>query len=776
MSFLNLTVKSRLYFGFAAIVLLAAALSVFSAWQFTEVETEVATMGALSNGAVRAREISEHIQAARRALLQYVHNGDQAAFKESADRESKAMDLLKQAAIAAASVPERSATYQGLQRSVEQLAAKRDALGKVVDRKDAGRDALFTGGDQLTAASQKLVQAARANGQSAIVQNAMNVETALLLTRVANWRFLATRDPKGVETFNANAAKAWQQIAAMEQTDLPADIAALIAPVQAALTDYSVAFEKTSTNMLKADEFYSKEVAPLSGDINDAINVLNLAQRQDLEADEAHTEGTIAGTVKVQEIVMAVTVLLGGLAAFLIAGGISGPLLKMCGAMKELASGNLEVTIPAHDKRDEIGEMAKAVLVFQEAAVENARLEREAAEHRAQAESDRARNEQAQREAIEHERAVVASSIGSALSKLAAKDLTYRMPTDVPDAYRKLQFDFNAAIAQLEEAMRSVTGSAHAIHSGTREISTASDDLSRRTEQQAASLEQTAAALDEITATVKKSAQGAIHAREVVAAADEDAKKSAVVVREAVDAMDAIARSAQQISQIIGVIDEIAFQTNLLALNAGVEAARAGEAGRGFAVVASEVRALAQRSAQAAKEIKGLISTSATQVTLGVELVAETGRSLERIMAQVSEISDVVSNIAAGAEEQATGLAQVNTAINQMDQVTQQNATMVEESTAASHSLSQETNQLAGLIGQFQIGGPGGEAALRAELRKAAPHAFRQPAKIPVGSRTAAAGNPRSDARKEPPRTARSAKAVANGASGDRVSGDWQEF
>ena len=204
---------------------------------------------------------------------------------------------------------------------------------------------------------------------------------------------------------------------------------------------------------------------------------------------------------------------------------------------------------------------------------------------------------------------------------------------------------------------------------------------------------------------MKKSAEGASHARQVVAAADEDAKKSAVVVRQAVEAMDAIAKSAQQIGQIIGVIDEIAFQTNLLALNAGVEAARAGDAGRGFAVVASEVRALAQRSAEAAKEIKALISTSTTQVDHGVKLVAETGKSLERIMAQVAEINDVVAEIAAGAQEQATALDEVNTAINQMDQVTQQNAAMVEQSTAASHSLSQETEQLSGLVGQFQVGG-----------------------------------------------------------------------
>ena len=265
---------------------------------------------------------------------------------------------------------------------------------------------------------------------------------------------------------------------------------------------------------------------------------------------------------------------------------------------------------------------------------------------------------------------------------------------------------------------------------------------------------------------MRKSAEGATHARQVVAAADEDAKNSAVVVRQAVGAMDAIAKSAGQINQIIGVIDEIAFQTNLLALNAGVEAARAGDAGRGFAVVASEVRALAQRSAEAAKEIKGLISASTTQVDHGVKLVAATGQSLERIIAQVTEINGVVSEIALGAQEQATGLAQVNTAINQMDQVTQQNATMVQQSNAASRSLSQETEQLADLIGQFQIG-KGGSESLRQELQKVAPHAFRQQARAP----RPASGGPSA-------RLARVAsKATVNGApSTIQSDGDWTEF
>jgi methyl-accepting chemotaxis protein len=242
------------------------------------------------------------------------------------------------------------------------------------------------------------------------------------------------------------------------------------------------------------------------------------------------------------------------------------------------------------------------------------------------------------------------------------------------------------------------------MRSGADEISKAADDLSRRTEQQAASLEETAAALDQITATVRKTADGANHAQGVVQTARANAAESAHVVKRATDAMGEIESSSKQIGQIIGVIDEIAFQTNLLALNAGVEAARAGDAGKGFAVVASEVRALAQRSAEAAKEIKTLINASSAQVGQGVSLVAETGKALQLIVEQVAEINGIVTEIAASAQEQATGLHQVNTAVNQMDQVTQQNAAMVEESTAASHSLAGEAVEVARLIGQFKTG------------------------------------------------------------------------
>jgi methyl-accepting chemotaxis protein len=251
--------------------------------------------------------------------------------------------------------------------------------------------------------------------------------------------------------------------------------------------------------------------------------------------------------------------------------------------------------------------------------------------------------------------------------------------------------------------MHGIAGSASGIRGGAREVSSASGDLARRTERQAASLEEAAAAIEEITTVVRKSAEGANEARDVASRAHAEAARSGDVVREAVEAMAGIEHSARQITQIIGVIDEIAFQTNLLALNAGVEAARAGDAGRGFAVVASEVRALAQRSADAAKEIKALIMASTGQVETGVDLVRRTGEALEQIVAEVSRLNGLVAGIAGAAQEQALGMQQVNTTVADMDRTTQQNAAMVEEASAASAALAAEAETLARLIGQFRV-------------------------------------------------------------------------
>ncbi|WP_297297511.1 methyl-accepting chemotaxis protein [uncultured Methylovirgula sp.] len=437
--------------------------------------------------------------------------------------------------------------------------------------------------------------------------------------------------------------------------------------------------------------------------------------------------------------------IVGGLVALLVAGyagyqlerRIAFPIRILNDCMKRLAQGRLDVGVPPLGEGDEIAEMSQRVQVFKDNAVEKARLEAEAEAARKAAEADRARQEIETQQYIEAHNVFV-SSITEALQRLSDGDLTFRLAKAFTSEYEKIRGNFNASIEKLQQVMVHVNTNTQAIRSGTQEISTAADDLSRRTEQQAASLEETAAALDEITATVRKTADGAMHARELVSTAKSDAEKGGGVVRQAINAMSAIEKSSQQIGQIIGVIDEIAFQTNLLALNAGVEAARAGDAGRGFAVVASEVRALAQRSAEAAKEIKGLISASSTQVEQGVDLVAETGKALERIFAQVAEMDSIVADIATSAREQATGLQEVNTAVNQMDQVTQQNAAMVEESTAASHTLSLETEELTKLVGRFQVGDV--ETPRKQPVKNAARPAFKT-----VASRGGAAPKPAND-------------------------------
>ncbi|MET4682808.1 methyl-accepting chemotaxis protein [Brevundimonas faecalis] len=319
------------------------------------------------------------------------------------------------------------------------------------------------------------------------------------------------------------------------------------------------------------------------------------------------------------------------------------------------------------------------------------------------AEQESARRETARLEAEAAQNALV-ETLAANLSRLSDGDLRARIDQDLSGAHGRVKDDFNGAVDNLSRTLAEVLNAVSGLRGGSDEISSASDDLSRRTEQQAASLEETAAALDEITATVKRSAEGARQASLVADEARGETERSGQVVRDAVAAMDGIRKSSDQISDIIGVIDEIAFQTNLLALNAGVEAARAGESGRGFAVVASEVRALAQRSAEAAKEIKALISASAGEVAQGVKLVGETGVALDAIAGKVNEMNALVSEIAASAQEQASGLSQVNTAVNQMDQVTQQNAAMVEETTAAAANLKSEAEGLAALVGRFQTG------------------------------------------------------------------------
>jgi methyl-accepting chemotaxis protein len=449
-----------------------------------------------------------------------------------------------------------------------------------------------------------------------------------------------------------------------------------------------------------------------------------VAQAQAETDQKAKAASDAAQAAQVATIGAAVITLLvvGASAAFLVLN-MKKAESRIAGATERLSRGDNDVDVEKLERKDELGAIVKSLAVFRENQLHLERMRAEQEEQRAAAEATRRENA-ALAEASAEEQGRVVSSLAGGLERLAAGDLTVRLQQGFPGAYEKLRNDFNDAVAKLEKALAAIAVSTNAIRSGGGEIASATDDLSRRTEQQAATLEQTAAALDEITTTVQRSAAGANQSREAVASAKAEAERSGDVVSRAVASMTEIERSAKEISQIIGVVDEIAFQTNLLALNAGVEAARAGDAGKGFAVVASEVRALAQRSAESAKQIKGLISPSTSQVAEGVNLVGETGQALHRIIAHVEDISKLVGEIAQSAKEEATGIAEVNTAVNQMDQVTQQNAAMVEQTTAASRMLAGQSEELFGLVSRFQVGqGAATEQAAAAPVESPAPRA-----------------------------------------------------
>ncbi|MBM7045571.1 methyl-accepting chemotaxis protein [Rhizobium lusitanum] len=381
---------------------------------------------------------------------------------------------------------------------------------------------------------------------------------------------------------------------------------------------------------------------------------------------------------------------------------VGRPIQRLASNMGVLATGDLSAEVSGLSRQDEIGAMAKAVEVFKVNGLRALEVEREAAAIRGRADKQKADAETLERNRSE-DMAKATTGLAQGLRRLASGDLTYQLSEPFAPDFESLRTDFNIAVSQLSETLRSVANAASGIDTGSREVSASANDLSKRTEQQAASLEETAAALDQITVNVANSSKRAEEARKTAVLANESAAHSGKVVSNAVDAMQKIERSSNEISNIIGVIDEIAFQTNLLALNAGVEAARAGDAGKGFAVVAQEVRELAQRSAKAAKEIKGLIRNSSADVQSGVDLVSETGNALKTIEAYIVTVNQHMDAIATSAKEQSVGLAEVNTAVNQMDQVTQQNAAMVEETSAAGATLANESGRLRELVSQFQL-------------------------------------------------------------------------
>lgn len=421
------------------------------------------------------------------------------------------------------------------------------------------------------------------------------------------------------------------------------------------------------------------------------------AEQSLMETRQADNHKISATTMTTIPLAIAASILVGAVFALLVGSNMAKAIRSVTQSMGRLADGDNSVEISGQSRGDEVGAMAHSLEIFRDKLAKMQDLEKKKAEGR------------------DAEQNAVVKSLSNHLSRLSKGDLNALITKSFPADYEELRRDFNSTVETLSDTVSKVAQTSGSIRNGAGEVSQASVDLSRRTESQAATLEETAAALDELTASVKSAAEGARSVEKTMAEARIEAESSGEIVQSAVAAMTEIEQSSNQISQIISVIDDIAFQTNLLALNAGVEAARAGEAGRGFAVVASEVRALAQRSSDAATEIKALIQDSSKQVEHGVDLVGKAGIALQSIVGQVNHISQKVSGIAEGASEQSIGLNEINTGMAQLDQVTQQNAAMVEEATAAGHLLKSDSAQLSDLMSHFQLPS-GGSSTLSTEI------------------------------------------------------------
>ncbi|MFN7026003.1 MAG: methyl-accepting chemotaxis protein [Pseudorhizobium sp.] len=567
--------------------------------------------------------------------------------------------------------------------------------------------------------NQTLVQLLNETGELADVVTA---------TDLAVKSFLLTGNRDFVESYQTLGARADEQFASLQQlyTEHAAgELAALrtaFAGIQnwrTSITDHQIKLMRDPSTVelaraLHATDAGADALKSFYAQLGTISEILR-KRAGDAAAAETHALELVEWTGAMSALLM---ILVAVMMAFLNFRLVSRPLRQLSDIMSRLAHGDLNVP-SVKAGRDEIGTMASTLEVFRDAALANRRLEAEADDARQRAEGDRvAAQERAETEAAERLR-VATSGLAAGLKRLSDGDLSFQLTDAFAPDFEPLRHDFNQSVVQLGSTLAAISSGVTRMEAGTAEIAAGADDLSRRTERQAASLEETAAAVEEITVNVANSSRRTGEARELAGRANAAASQSSEVVGHAEEAMRRIEGSSKQISSIIGVIDEIAFQTNLLALNAGVEAARAGEAGRGFAVVAQEVRELAQRSANAAKEIKTLIHTSSTEVSGGVELVRKAGEALRTIGGFIEEMNTHVDSIATSAKEQSTGLSEVNQAVNSMDQTTQQNAAMVEQSSAASAALASEAAGLRQLVQNFRLAeavGHDGHAASAARL------------------------------------------------------------
>jgi len=800
----NFKIGSRIFAGFFLILVLLCVLAVIG-WQGLDSTAERGREYArLADQNKKVLQVENNLINLRRLVVIYQNSGDEVDYQKITDLGPTVIDDLKAAQATFRNEGRREITAKMIRLS-ETYLADAARLREMNRQRDANQSAMnqngTTGGESLA----RLVETLRGGADAGLALDLAELRSQWIQARLMTAKYLmdpsresaniAQRTLDILQRDLANFASKLKSPEAAREVRTTIDFASAYSrSLNDTIASHTASHDMIDNIMPKLAAEFAEHGAALTKDLNQRLGIVT-----------SETEAANNNAITVLLLVSGVAVLLGILFAWMIARGITLPVTAMTEAMTRLAGGDHGVAVPALDAHDEVGEMAKAVQVFKQNAIDKLRME---AEQRAAEEAAR-RAEEAQRQreaAIVAEVAQVAKAastgdldrridlsgkegflltlcegvntlvaqtatalkdVAGVLAAVANGDLTRRITGDYAGLFGQLKADVNRTADKLFEVVSNINEAATQITSAASEVAAGSQDLSERSEQQASALEETAASMEELAATVRQNSANAQQANQLAAGAREVAASGGQVVSDAIGAMNRIESSSQKIEDIVGMIDEIAFQTNLLALNAAVEAARAGDAGKGFAVVAQEVRNLAQRSAQASKEIKGLIAESSSQVRNGAELVKGAGRTLEEILGSVKRVADIVAEIAAASAEQASGIDQVNEAVTQMDEMTQQNAALVEESTAAAHSLEDQSRHLGEVMAFFRTGQAvaAPRAAERAPAR--ATTTLRPPPIKTAVRKPAPAHASKSVARLEAP------KPVTAKAGGDE---DWAEF